>query len=442
MKNKKITWISITKFLLFALLIGVGCKKEDERQIPELTTKAVREITKTTASSGGVITSDGGSIVTSRGICWSINPSPIITDSKTTDGTGIGYFTSSMSDLNPNTTYYVRAYATNDIGTAYGNEISFSTNPATLPELTTSPLTSITINSAECGGNITSDGLSAITIRGVCWSTSQNPTITDNHTVDGAGTGTFTSSLTGLTQGTNYYARAYATNSIGTSYGNQITISTPLPDGPGSTLTDADGNVYNTVWINGRQWTKENLRTTKYNDGSSIALVDNRDLWYNTYTPAYCWLNDDKATYGNFGALYNWYAVNSSKLCPVGWHIPSDAEWYAMENYVDQTINDPNATGWRGTTAGTKLKATTGWSNGGNGTDDYGFSALPRGSLALTFTNSSSFFYSTDEAVWWCGTDSGHSGWRRIMESDSGKIKRDNSGDSRNGFSVRCIKDL
>ena len=194
--------------------------------LPMLTTTAVSAITQTTASSGGSILSDGGASVSARGVCWNTSGTPIISDNHTTDGSGTGAFTSTMSGLSIGTLYYVRAYATNSSGTAYGSAVSFTTASAVIPTLTTTSATSLAQTTASSGGTISSDGGASITVRGVCWNTSGTPTISDTHTTDGTGTGTFTSSLTNLAVGTLYYVRAYATNSAGTAYGNSISFST------------------------------------------------------------------------------------------------------------------------------------------------------------------------------------------------------------------------
>lgn len=193
--------------------------------LPTLNTAAVSAITQTTASSGGTITSDGGGSVTARGMCWSTSSNPTLSDRKTTDGEGTGVFTSSLTGLTGNTTYYGRAYATNSAGTNYGTKVSFKTSPV-LPSITTIAVSAITQTTGSSGGSITSDGGSAITARGVCWSTSSNPTINDSKTADGTGTGLFTSSLTALTDNTAYYVRAYAINSVGTAYGPEVTFAT------------------------------------------------------------------------------------------------------------------------------------------------------------------------------------------------------------------------
>jgi hypothetical protein len=205
-----------------------------------ITTTTISTITQTTASSGGNITSDGGASISVRGVCWSnTTSSPTIANSKTIDGSGVGTFTSSLSSLAPGTTYYVRAYATNSVGTAYGTTRTFTTVAATIPTgITTNTLSSITQNSASCGGNITTDGGSAVTSRGVCWSnTNSTPTTANSKTIDGSGIGTFTSSLTSLSPGTTYYVRAYATNGVGTAYGATRTFTTSAATIPSGIIT-------------------------------------------------------------------------------------------------------------------------------------------------------------------------------------------------------------
>ncbi len=201
--------------------------------IPTIITATVSSVTSTTAASGGNITSDGGASVTARGVCWNTAPNPTTGNSKTTDGSGTGNFVSSLTGLSSNTTYYIRAYATNSVGTEYGTEYNFKTG-AGLPSITTASVTSITETTAIGGGNVINDGGASISVRGVCWSTSQDPTVSDNLTIEGSGTGSYTSNITGLSSLTKYYVRAYATSSSGTAYGNEVNFTTigPVPPIP------------------------------------------------------------------------------------------------------------------------------------------------------------------------------------------------------------------
>ena len=228
-----------------------------------LTTAEVTEITLNSALSGGDVTNDGGAPVTARGICWNTIENPTVDNSKTADGDGTGSFVSTLTELTPGTTYYVRAYATNSVGTAYGNQVSFTTTAILVPTLTTADISEVTLTTAKSGGNITSDGGGAVSARGVCWSTSENPTTANSITTDGAGTGLFESSMTELTAGTIYYVRAYATNVAGTAYGNQVSFTTTALVVPVLTTTDVTG-ITNTTAQSGGNIT---------NDGGSPVTV-------------------------------------------------------------------------------------------------------------------------------------------------------------------------
>jgi uncharacterized protein (TIGR02145 family) len=225
--------------------------------IPTVTTAAVTNITQTTATSGGTVTSDGGATVTARGVCWNTSSNPTTTNSHTTDGSGTGTFVSNLTGLTANTLYYLRAYATNSVGTAYGNELTFTTLPnLTLPTVTTTTVTNIAQTTATSGGDVTSDGGATVTARGVCWNTSSNPTTANSHTSDGSGTGIFVSNLTGLTPNTLYYVRAYATNSVGTSYGSELTFTTLTLSTP-TVTTAAVTNITQTTATSGGNVTSD-----------------------------------------------------------------------------------------------------------------------------------------------------------------------------------------
>jgi plastocyanin len=227
--------ISLRNFLALPVLILIfgSCSKSSTSTptvtAPVVTTATVSSITQTTVTAGGNVTSAGNGTVTARGVVWGATANPTISDSKTVDGTGTGIFSSSVTGLTANTTYHLRAYATNSAGTAYGSDMTFTTlssSGVSLPSLTTTAITGITATTASGGGSITSDGGGTILSRGVVWSTAANPTIADTKTIDGTGTGSFSSSLTGLTGGTTYHVRAYATNSAGTGYGSDVSFTT------------------------------------------------------------------------------------------------------------------------------------------------------------------------------------------------------------------------
>ena len=193
--------------------------------LPTITTTAPGNVTATSAVSGGTISSNGGFNVTARGVCWNTMGNPDLNASRTNNGTGNGTFTANLTGLTPGTTYHVRAYATNSTGTVYGADQTFTTSNG-LPTVTTGTVSSITATSAVCSGNVTSDGGITVTAKGFCWSTSQYPTVSGVHSNEGAGTGSFNGSLTNLSIGTTYYVRAYATNSTGTVYGDQVSFTT------------------------------------------------------------------------------------------------------------------------------------------------------------------------------------------------------------------------
>ena len=428
MKEKSYSIYLLTGILLIILAVLLfSCKKLDIKRVAKVQTGLVTNITSNSCTIQGTIIDNGGVSITQHGHCWSVSENPSVSDSTTHLGSrnSTGSFTSNLTGLSSNTIYYVKAYSTNNKDTAYGNVTNLKTSLG-LPSLNTTTVTSITDITSKTGGKITNDGGTPVTFRGVCWNTSQNPTIADNKTTDGTGSGSFISNLTGLTAITKYYIRAYATNSAGTAYGNQVSFVT-LKTGQ---FTDIEGNIYNSVTIGTQVWMKENLKTITFNDNYPIPNVTNNATWWGLSTPAYRWYNDNTAAYKDtYGALYNWYAVNTYKLCPVGWHVPSNAEWSTLETYLGGS-----------NVAGGKLKetGTLHWNSPNSGaTNESGFTALGSGQSGY----SGGFANMGIEGLWWSATVvDATDALFCYMRYDNTDVARFSLEKAR-GCSVRCVRD-
>jgi len=411
--------------VLITILLINSCKEEID--LPTIRSSIVVEITRNSATAGGEIIYDGGSPIVGKGVCWSVSHSPDFTDHFTANGEGTGFFSTNITGLIPNTIYYVRAYATNSIGTAFGEEVSFTTAPVVLGAITTAQPTSIARTTAISGGEITFDGGGEITQRGVCWDTSPEPDTSDFRTKNGTGKGEFESTITGLSQGTKYYVRAYAINSAGIAYGNQLCFNTKI--------ADIQGNLYNTVSIGSQVWMSENLRTTRYNNNTLIPNVKENADWINLTTPGYCWFANDISK-ANWGALYNWYTVNTGKLCPTGWHVPTDSEFKTMELNLDMLPDQVDSWYWRGTDQGSRIKNGTGWQEGENGTNSSGFSALPYG---YRYAATGAFNDLGRVTYWWSSEYNTDYAWYRRVDGNESKIYRFYTS-KKGGKYVRCIK--
>jgi uncharacterized protein (TIGR02145 family) len=197
-------------------------------------------------------------------------------------------------------------------------------------------------------------------------------------------------------------------------------------------VKDIEGNVYGTVKIGNQIWLSQNLRTTQYNDGTSIPNVIDRTEWEKLSYGAYCWNANDSVTYANtYGALYNWETVNTDKLCPIGWHVPTQNEWSELINFISAKDNSGDE--------GTSLKSKYGWINDGNGTDNYNFLALPSG-----YRYGSGYFREPGViGSWWSINELDGSELAKCigMKSYRTDISIDNEAKSY-GLSVRCLKDM
>ncbi|HQP03371.1 MAG TPA: FISUMP domain-containing protein [Bacteroidales bacterium] len=418
--------------------------------IPAVTTNPATQVGYTSAVSGGNVSDEGDGLVSVKGIVWSTTNTPSLSSNEglTVDGEGPGMFISNIDELLPGTTYYVRAYATSEYGTAYGEEIAFSTLAYSLPVLATEPVTEITTTSAISGGNITENGGDVITARGVVWNTLGEPDIENNEgiTNDGDGMGVFISNMEDLSPGQTYYVRAYATNSAGTAYGEELSFVTlPLLYTTGDGVYDIDDNFYPTVIINGREWMSQNLRVSQYNgmvlSGDILKITDNSE-WGNYIDPegAYCWYNNDSTAYEEtYGKLYNWYAVATDALCPAGWQVPTDTEWKELEMFLGMLTEQADAIGWRGTNEGGKLKLYEMglWNDpnaGANGQS--GFDAVPGGYRSSTGSFAG---MGNDNFLWGSDPSSSSTAWSRNLNFNYSSVKR-NDEKKLSGFSVRCVK--
>lgn len=321
------------------------------------------------------------------------------------------------------------------------------------PSVNTLTISEVTDNNAVGGGEVISDGGAEVTSRGVCWSTSPSPTISSETTQNGKGIGAFVSTLIGLTASTTYYVRAYAINSVGTAYGGEMQFTTSTSGG--NTVTDIDGNSYQTIVIGSQLWMAENLKTTRYADGEAIPLVEGSTEWdaLTETDQAYCWYDNSSENRDIYGGLYTWAAamkgMSSSDaspsgvqgVCPESWHLPSDEEWKQLEMYLGLSRAEADADGsYRGTDEGGKMKetGTDHWASPNtSATNESGFSALPGG-----YRNpSASFIDKTNYAYFWTSTEGGGTyGPHRQLHYESAGIGNYNHNKYA-GLSIRCVGD-
>ena len=327
-----------------------------------------------------------------------------------------------------------RALTQQEITNLYNSQLPTQTSLC-LPSITTNPPSSIGIDSVIVGGNITNDGGSSIVLRGVCYSTTPNPNMGNMRTENGSGVGSFSTILRNLNPSTTYYVRSYAKNLQGVVvYGNEVSFSTgtPIPSFScgTSTVSDVDGNNYNTVQIGAQCWTQSNLKVSKYRNGDNIPTGLSNSAWENTTAGAYAAYDNNPGNDGLYGNLYNHYAVMNKKgLCPMGWHVPTDGEWTNLETFLGgsggalkSTATQPTPGGWNSPNTGA--------------TNSSGFSAEPGGWRSY----SGGFHFVGFSGYWWSSSLSGPNAWRRGLNFNHGIVNR-NANDHLYGFSVRCLRD-
>lgn len=328
--------------------------------------------------------------------------------------------------------------------------VLISCNKNEIPSLTTNAITDITATSACLHGNIISDGGANIIVRGFVWNTVSNPSLDANlaFSENGTTTGEYSFNLDDLNVNTTYYVRAYAKNSVGIAYGKEHVFTTlkelngiPCPDC--ETVTDIEGNIYHTVLIGSQCWLVENLKTTKFNDAEQITNITNNVDWKNTTIGAFCYYENNIENKDIYGNLYNFYAVETGKLCPQGWHVASDNEWKQLEGFSDSNYKIGNPVwddeGWRGSDAGKKLKSKLGWLGGSdeNYSNEFGFSAKGGG---MRTGNIGDFQRIKEWGLWWSDKNNDETNvYRRYMGNHDLNIARFPSN-PKDGYSVKCIK--
>ncbi|RLD66527.1 MAG: hypothetical protein DRI95_06575 [Bacteroidetes bacterium] len=419
--------------------------------LASITTNAITEITSSSATSGGYVSSDGGSPVTDRGVCWGTSENPTVVDYSISSGTGIGTFTSSLTGLSDNTLYYVRAYATNSVGTAYGNQQSFTTE-APFIQITAPVGTSSwqvgTSHSIEWNDNI-SENVKIELFIGSTYLQDIEPGITN--------TGSYSWLIPILAQSDLYKIKISSVDNE-SIYDESEEFTIITPSGSTGTVTDYDDNTYDAIKIGNQWWMVENLKVTHYSNGDEIPLVTGNDNWValldNNTDKVHCYYNDNTGGEAEtYGALYTWAAamdgaastdVNPSGIpgvCPSGWHLPSDDEWKELEVYLGMSQSAADNINWRGTDQGGRLKesGTLHWDDPNTGANNLsGFTGLPGG---FRPDNTGICVQIRTGGLWWSTTQyDGTTAWYRHLQHERETVGRWRNNKSR-GFSVRCVKD-
>lgn len=313
-----------------------------EMVLPTVTTSEVTDITRTSASVGGNVTDDGGANRAERGIVYSTNQNPTIDNSKVTSGNGSGAFTCNIIGLNANTTYYVRAYAVNSKGLAYGEEKSFTTKDIGVPTITTASAANISYTSATVGGNVIDDGGANVIERGVVYSTTPNPTSSNSKVSSGIGKGAFTCNLNDLQEGTTYYVRAYAVNSKGIAYGEEKSFTTKrdwtFSVSPSKKVIFSPGNLQYTQSTNTWSFASaqhemlgtDNVIGASVESQSGDALADKIDLFGWSTSTTNFGVSTSKDDNDYLGSFVDWGRNKIGNDAPNTWRTLTQNEW----NYV------------------------------------------------------------------------------------------------------------
>lgn len=416
----------VTRFLFPIFIFGVlssllcGCRKE--KRIPLLATTApsVNEAQELVA--GAIFYSEGDAPILEKGICWSETvKTPDLNHSRKAAGSGAGSYTVALTSVKPVTTYYVRAYASNKYGTAYGSpELFRSGEPIQLASVRGLSPSEITINSISLAAYVESD-LTQIRETGFCWSSSGLPDIAGPHMTAPIVGSVFSVTINGLLSNTSYSLRAYARTMAGLSYGDLIPVKTYY-----GSMVDQAGNSYNTVKIGNQIWMAENLRTTIYRGGQTIPNISDSYSWSVNTTGASCSFNGQAVNPRN-GLYYNFAAVSNLLIAPEGWHLPTQLEFTTLIN----TLGGNEL-------AGSALKSADSdqWTDGIAKMNPSGFNALPMGYRAYygSFVNPSTTAYFVS---------SSYLSLSQVfcLELNQSANAAMQLWDGRSGLSVRLVKD-
>jgi uncharacterized protein (TIGR02145 family) len=421
---------------------------------PTITTDSATNVTETSATLHGSISNPDNVTITAQGFEWKATEGGTYTQ-VTASGISMTY---ELTGLTTNTSYTYRAFVSYGETTAYGEELTFTTfATVTNPTVTTDSATNVTETSAMLHGSISNPDNVIITAQGFEWKTTEGGTYTQ---VTASGTA-MTYALTGLTANTSYTYKAFVSYGGTTAYGGELTFTTlaaavpvdgqPCPGAP--TLTDYDGNVYNTVQIGNQCWMKENLRTTHYSDGTAIPAGTTAS----SSSPYYYDYSSSSLPLTLRGYFYNWPAVmhgeSSSQanpsgvqgICPTGWHVPSDAEWTQLTNYVSSqsdyvcgSVTSRIAKALAGTTGWTSSSTSCAVGNNQSTNNTTGFSALPAG--YFSGIGGGGVCYTGTLANFWSTTQFNYNNISYLnMQHNSGYLDY-GSYSAGFGCSVRCLR--
>ena len=343
-------------------------------------------------------------------------------------------FGAKVSGLTPNTKYYVKIFAGDKYGT--GSALLAFTTLSETPIVTTNYVLEYSRNSAVLGGQIATQGPGQITDYGVFLSLFHAPVSGTKYPVT-IGSSNFSIEISGLLPRTTYYVIAYAQNKYGTGFGSEVTFNTG-EDSTKSIIYDIDNNIYHYIKVGHQVWMAENLKVQRLNDGTEIPLIGDGLLWSSTSKPADCWYNNNDSIKNIYGALYNWNCVNTAKICPTGWHVPSLDEWKTLGNYTGgenvagAKLKEAGIVHWTNSSGVFRLDSNFG------STNETGFTALPGGARSPT-----GFVGICTTGEWWTSTKAFYpdsSAYRFFLRSDHEILYREPLPFNY-GASIRCIKD-